>query len=270
MPEILIGADPEVFFKRGDKFISSVGLIGGTKDAPRNLRRKGFNIHEDNVTVEYNIPPCSNVNSWVENHKYALEAIADVGRSHGCEIAIVSDGTFDEDQLQTEGARTFGCNPDYDAWKIDVNPAPAAHSTNLRTAGGHIHIGAELTVTEKIELVRVLDIFLGIPLNLLEPESKRQQLYGKLGACRPKPYGVEYRVPSNYWLRSEELMQGVFNIVKQLTMERQYYCDLLRNMENLIESMTVSNTVPDEYVTQILQNLPYPSEAVYAKATNRV
>jgi hypothetical protein len=35
-------------------------------------------------------------------------------------------------------------------------------------------------------------------------------MYGAAGAFRPKPYGVEYRVLSNAWLQSEELMAWVY------------------------------------------------------------
>jgi hypothetical protein len=36
-------------------------------------------------------------------------------------------------------------------------------------------------------------------------------MYGKAGAVRAKSYGVEYRVLSNFWLKSEELMGEVYD-----------------------------------------------------------
>jgi hypothetical protein len=48
----------------------------------------------------------------------------------------------------------------------------------------------------------------------------RRELYGKAGAFRPKPYGVEYRVLSNRWLNSEALIRWVYN-QSQLGMARR-------------------------------------------------
>ncbi len=269
MSSITLGSDPEVFLKRGDKFISSIGLVGGTKAKPKKFGR-GYNMHEDNVSVEFNVPPVTSEARWLEVHAYALERVGQLAKKHDCEVAIVSDAEFEPDQLDNDEARSFGCNPDFDAWNICPNPSPNGATTNLRTAGGHIHIGTDLKLVEKVELIRVLDIFLGIPLNMLEPESKRQKLYGKLGACRIKPYGVEYRVPSNFWLRTPELQAGVFNVVMQLTKERSYYWQILRKMENLIETVANNGSVPSEYFSELMKNIPYPSEAVYAQAASRM
>ena len=39
-------------------------------------------------------------------------------------------------------------------------------------------------------------------------------MYGAKGAFRPKHYGVEYRVPSNAWLRYPALHKWMFNITR--------------------------------------------------------
>jgi len=39
----------------------------------------------------------------------------------------------------------------------------------------------------------------------------RRELYGKAGAMRPKPYGWEYRVLSNYWMFEDKLVAWVYN-----------------------------------------------------------
>ena len=45
----------------------------------------------------------------------------------------------------------------------------------------------------------------------MEPDNKRKELYGKAGAFREKPYGVEYRTISNYYLQSKKLIYWVFD-----------------------------------------------------------
>jgi hypothetical protein len=62
-----------------------------------------------------------------------------------------------------------------------------------------------------IALAKQLDYYLGIPSLIYDDGVKRRTLYGAPGAFRPKPYGMEYRVLSNAWLRSEGLMRWVFN-----------------------------------------------------------
>jgi hypothetical protein len=39
----------------------------------------------------------------------------------------------------------------------------------------------------------------------------RKQLYGKAGAFRPKPYGAEYRVLSNFWVFDTKLTGWVYD-----------------------------------------------------------
>ncbi|MOA35237.1 hypothetical protein D3C78_1566850 [compost metagenome] len=57
-----------------------------------------------------------------------------------------------------------------------------------------------------------LDYYLGLGSLLYDPDVKRRTMYGAAGAFRPKPYGVEYRVLSNAWLKSEELMGWVYRM----------------------------------------------------------
>jgi hypothetical protein len=88
------------------------------------------------------------------------------------------------------------------------NPKPEARQA-LRTLGGHVHIG--LPNPEEGQLVACFaDVLLGIPSILLDKDTRRRQMYGKAGAFRPKPYGCEYRVLSNFWLRSEATMRWVY------------------------------------------------------------
>lgn len=49
-----------------------------------------------------------------------------------------------------------------------------------------------------------MDLHLGVPSLVLDKDTERRKLYGKAGAFRPKPYGVEYRTLSNFWIWSEE------------------------------------------------------------------
>lgn len=63
-------------------------------------------------------------------------------------------------------------------------------------------------------IIAHLDLFLGVPSILLDKDTERRKMYGKAGAFRSKPYGVEYRVLSNFWIANEELVTWCFNNVK--------------------------------------------------------
>jgi hypothetical protein len=89
----------------------------------------------------------------------------------------------------------------------------------MRTAAGHVHIGWKRS-NNKIDLrhfeasrllVKQLDYMLGVPSVLLDKVCARRMMYGSAGAFRPKKYGAEYRVLSNFWLEDKALMKWVFD-----------------------------------------------------------
>jgi hypothetical protein len=220
---IKIGSDPELFLTRGDKFISAVGKAGGTKGNPFTWA-PGFNVHNDNVALEFNIPPARDMDEFVDFHHKSLTYCRSVAKQFKCNLKIVGDAVFSEDELDTPEARVFGCDPDFNAWTLEENPPPKSDDPFLRTAGGHIHIGSpDMTLRDKIELVRCLDIFVGLPLALQEPGSRRNELYGKPGAMREKPYGVEWRTPSNFWLRKTSMIRAMYEMVFTIAHRTEHF-----------------------------------------------
>lgn len=76
---------------------------------------------------------------------------------------------------------------------------------------GHIHIGYDdHDIETSLEIIKAMDLFLGVPSILLDEDKERRKLYGNAGCFRIKPYGVEYRTLSNFWIASEELTNWVF------------------------------------------------------------
>jgi hypothetical protein len=210
MKHVRIGSDPETFLQDATgRFISSVGLIGGSKDEPMPIG-KGCSVQEDNVTVEFNTPPTNNVDEFVKSINYNLDWIARRADELGLKVVYNPSAVFDKEQLNTEAAQTFGCDPDFNAWEYGApNPRPQSRNRNLRSAGGHIHI--EAPHLDKIELAKAMDLFVGVPMMRFDTDKKRRQLYGKAGAFRPKSYGIEYRTASNAWLQSDDTKRWVFD-----------------------------------------------------------
>lgn len=208
--QILRGADPELFLRdSSNKPVVSIGLIGGTKQNPRSIGN-GFALQEDNVAVEFNIPPAKSKEEFVKSISFVLDHLAVEVAKQGLHLDISPTMEFDIIDLMHPQAMELGCEPDYNAWTGERNPRPFAPDT-LRSSGGHIHIGYENPSIEvSSEIIKAHDLFCGVPSVLLDSDSRRREIYGKAGACRYKSYGVEYRTLSNFWIKTKELTEMIY------------------------------------------------------------
>lgn len=210
LKNVSIGADPELFLMNvHGKFISSIGKIGGTKARPRPIA-DGCMVQEDNVAVEFNIPPAREVNGFIASMTSALEYLTKHAADQGLLLSITASKVFDADQLEHPRALAFGCETDLNAWTMKPNPGPKAENPQLRTAGGHVHIGG-VEELDAFQLARWCDLTMGVRSVLEDPDKQRRELYGCAGSFRKKPYGIEYRVLSNYWIASKDAMEMVYN-----------------------------------------------------------
>lgn len=213
--EIKIGADPEFFVSHMGKMVSARGLIPGTKLEPHRVKNGAVQV--DGMALEININPAKTSEEFCENLSSVLQQLRNMIPRHALIIEPVAH--FDEAYLKAQGeeATQLGCDPDFNAYTGDVNPTPDA-AVDFRTAAGHIHIGwtsdADVQNSAHIlmctQLVKQLDLYLGVPSILWDTCVERRKLYGKAGAYRPKEYGVEYRVLSNMWLRTEHRKRWIY------------------------------------------------------------
>ncbi|MEO6066365.1 MAG: hypothetical protein ABIQ41_00120 [Gemmatimonadales bacterium] len=214
-----IGTDIEVFGKRKDgHHVSLCGLIGGSKEKPRQLKHlsTGFMVQEDNVSLEYNIPACSTERAFVESIKVMRRECSNILGGLNLEVSENASFYFIPGELTHPNALIFGCEPDYNAWTKMENPRPDGEDKALRTCGGHVHVG--ISKIDMVNGVKAMDLFLGVPSILLDDSlssAKRRERYGKAGAMRPKPYGWEYRVLSNFWTFSDFLVSWVYKNTKE-------------------------------------------------------
>lgn len=209
---ISIGTDSEIFAQdHSGKAISLCGKIGGTKEEPKPMKLgRGFFVQEDNVSVEFNIPPANTITQWDLYIDKALEEVGLMLKKMSLYFSENAAISFDKDQLIHPNALIFGCEPDFNAWTKTENEKPYCEDASLRTAGGHVHVGTRGNMIQGVEM---MDLYLGVPSVILDdsPASiNRRKLYGKAGAMRPKPYGFEYRVLSNFWIFSSEMRRWVY------------------------------------------------------------
>lgn len=207
---VVRGADPELFLRdlNGNP-VTSIGLIGGSKQHPRSLGN-GYALQEDNVTVEFNIPPAATKEQFAASIQYVLGFLKQELEPQNLVLDISPTCDFEPYQLAHPQAQELGCEPDHNAWSGKVNPRPQAPET-LRSSGGHLHIGYDNPNVElSREIVRVHDLFVSVPSLQYDDDMRRRQIYGQAGAHRIKGYGVECRTFSNFWIKSEELTKWVY------------------------------------------------------------
>jgi len=221
-----IGTDPEFFLKRGKKLISAIPLIAGTKHEPAPLKNGGT-VQRDNVAVEFATPPAKGGADFVAKVKSCLKDVMDI-LPGDTTMEVTPSASFPLSELKHPEAKMFGCDPDYDAWRVEQNEKPDCGNKSFRSCGAHVHVGGLgednmpivgleflQTFDGKIQMVKAMDIMLGIPSAILDNSAAaidRRKLYGKAGCHRPTDYGVEYRSLSNYWMKSPELVMLVYNL----------------------------------------------------------
>lgn len=225
---VSIGFDPEILLiDDNDEFLSVEGLVGGTKSKPvpipemkKSYFEQGFAMQEDNVMLEFNTAPANDWRHACNNVDLALHYV-------GMHIGDVSDarfyrgcvGTYSDAQLSTGQAREFGCSPDLDAYTRNfTTPISPAMLGNERYAGGHIHIGYGNTdIVPHSVVAQLADALVGLwEVYYKLSQGNRRQHYGTAGRYRVKPYGIEYRTPSNQWLWDDtcrsRMLQGADNL----------------------------------------------------------
>lgn len=227
MTNFTIGCDPEIFVKdsKTQKFVSAHGLIEGDKEKPHKIPDGAYQV--DGMAVEFNTDPLhliagggTTFSAKVLNVMRRLDSAVKKNNPDLVQ-AIQATADFDPEYLesQPEKAKELGCDPDFNAYTMKENPRPESDKVYFRTGAGHVHIGwtADAPTDNPdhraicAELVKILDASVGLASVYYEEDNRRRELYGKAGAFRPKPYGVEYRTPSNFWIKSHAHRRAMYD-----------------------------------------------------------
>lgn len=225
---ILIGCDPEVFLRdrKTGEFVSAAGFFPGTKSEPFKVDCGAIQV--DGTALEFNITPADTETDFFNNvrtvytqmekmvHEVNPDWIIDA-----TPVATYSDPIWSSID---ESAKILGCDPDYRSFdgRVNSNPIEKLKDLPVRTGSGHIHIGwskdENPQAPEHFEDARFIahgfyskHIFAA----KTDDEERRLKYYGHNGSFRPKSYGVELRMPSNLWLKSERLIRGTFTKTRQ-------------------------------------------------------
>lgn len=235
---ITVGADPEVFVKdiATGEIQSSWGVVKGSKRNPFKTAH-GF-VHRDNVLAEMNVTPATSSMEFVNNVEAVLMDLEEMLGSHGKKGEIISSNLMDIKYLDHYEAARFGCNANINCWDIDRPHKPNAESAGtLRTASGHIHLGfAHGGAVDQIRAAQACELFVGLPSIAFDDDKLRRTLYGLAGSFRPKEYGIEYTVPSNFWLTSRGRMRWIYNAGRTAVNNRNHLPDISEEEANEIQT----------------------------------
>lgn len=240
LQDYLIGADPEAFIvDKNGGFVSAHNLFPGTKQEPVPIA--GGAVQVDGVALEVNVTPAKTADEFVVNLFKTLEVtnfmLKQQQPSH--EIAFTPTAVFSKEYFDKLPAnvKELGCSPDFDAFAGGKENEPPRTTKPMRTGGGHIHVGwtknesphEEGHFFDCIVAAKQLSAALYIPSHSWDNDQKRRELYGKIGAFRPKPYGLEIRFLSNAWAKDPRLARWVCDsasfAMQLLDMDQKLYED---------------------------------------------
>lgn len=221
--QVLIGADPELFLcdKATRSLVPALGLVPGVKHDPHIV--DGGALQVDGIAAEFNLSPTKNEMDFLRNLDVVMETLR---QQVGDKYDFLTDASveFDDEfrKAQEYESMVLGCSPDWNAWTGAITE-PADSDTNMRTAGGHIHLGfrmsnevyGDIHMTACRRLTKLLDEEIGTYSVLWDTDTKRRSMYGAAGCFRPKTYGLEYRTLSNKWIFNRGIASFVYKAAQR-------------------------------------------------------
>jgi len=195
---------------------------GEINEAPAAPSRRGnYAIQEDNVMLEFNIPAYKNYSPFCDAVGKALNIIdtnilGPKDYRSTCQVMH----TFSADEIASNPqSMQIGCLSDMDAYAPEGQqeraPFNAAHFGNHRFCGGHIHVQYNTKRMPEHVFVQFMDLYVALPSLRHDKQKMRRMFYGQPGLYRKKPYGIEYRTLSNFWLDSKFRESGNLAILAQ-------------------------------------------------------
>ena len=223
---ITIGSDPEyAVVNQNGTPVSAVGFIPGTKHAPSPLDEQGeFSIQIDNVGVEGCIPPAHTKEEFINSMAMIKELTERKLQESQPTWALksLSSQRYSADELNSETAQTFGCDPSWCIHTQNVSPRPSPEQVgNLRSFGFHIHIGFKLANPDVLaidvatRIIGAMDIMCGLPSIVMDTDGDRRAIYGNAGDFRFRQIEdiniVEYRTLGGAMHDNDELTGFIYD-----------------------------------------------------------
>lgn len=195
--EMRIGGDPEFFSptKPPTKSKQQMSFVDGG----------GYLWEADGYAWEYHPPTDRCMNNIMSKASYEFE---EATRAKQLLATPRLDITPELEALVSDDQKKLGCNPSYNVYGL-VGDLETASTLPVRWAGGHLHF--ELPRSHRNDetvmlAVKNLDAIMSTASVCMYghlDDAERRKYYGLVGEYRTKPYGFEYRTPSNQlWISS--------------------------------------------------------------------
>jgi hypothetical protein len=233
-----MGGDPEYFVADSNGKILNADAFFPGKENPIKVKSRRENVQSelffDGIQAEMAVAYSTCREYLADNIRWCWEAaLAKIPSDH--KIVLKPSAKIQREVIEQADpeARRFGCAPDFNAYTLTTNtPEMDASRHPFRYAGGHLHLGVpdkgyrtkddpylRMATTEEghLRIIKFFDLLVTIPTLLLDngPGARRRRSkYGKAGCFRPTPYGVEYRTPSCWWLKSPLTVSIVYGLAR--------------------------------------------------------
>lgn len=263
-----IGSDQEhVVRDANGNLKSAIGIVNGSKEAKLDLG-DGVSVFFDNVMAECNIKPAYSKKEFIENIRICTQKYAKNIRPNV--LCIESSATYPDAELEHDEAWKFACTPDFCAYDLIQREPPVCDPNTIggfRSAGGHIHLSGEghpfNTDMGKINVIRMVDLLIGVPSMLIdnsESSISRRRLYGAAGSHRPVEAhgGVEYRSLSNFWLKSPELAEWIYDccdLAIDLAVDQYEKVEELYSFEDVKSAINDNNQAKIKSLMKVIKKL---------------
>lgn len=213
-----IGSDPEMFVRNSDGNVIPAFKFLHSKEQVETCRpHDPLHIYWDGYQCEWSFKdPFRKVEDHSVETQRAMLMLRDMARCFNPSAYLTTTNIA---EIETEDQRPehviLGCQPSENVYGLFGESVDDPYGLKIRFAGGHIHLGIpDLTKGQRIKVVKMLDSTLGLwgVLHTQHEDPIRRRYYGLPGEFRPTDYGVEYRVLSNFWLRSPQLHDEMWKI----------------------------------------------------------
>jgi hypothetical protein len=255
--QITLGADPEAFLVKDGDVIPACGLVGGTKKVPLKISSR-THIQEDGVAVEWNTA----VKKDPAHFWQAVDgSVIDVRnylqtKDYAFSLHVTPSWKFAPKHLTNPQANTLGCDPDLlaDMRGVKRTPPTIEQIGPERFTGGHIHIG--YPISDRLPgwaMIKFVEAGAYFRFLQHDPQGNRRKFYGLSGLYREKPYGVEYRTPSAFWVNRGSIGIPFTEMVHRCA---RFFCDHTEKAKSLWEELDfdgISASISSGTVNKVLQ-----------------
>lgn len=210
VPSTYVGCDPEFFFtdKEGNVIPSSQIVEPNDEGVIVDGFQGELNPRSDSCRQRHAVQIA-----------YGIDLAQRMAKDKGATVNLMKMGVEISDDVWKKvplSLRKFGCSPTLSAYDENHKRVTGIRE-RFRAGGGHIHLGFTGNRDSLKDIVKLMDITAGLVSVLIDrdPDNiRRRKNYGRAGEYRAKPYGLEYRVPSNFWLKHYVLMSLMFAQVR--------------------------------------------------------